>query len=340
MLDRLPTERDKREGALIWYAVASAAIEFKNLYNELDVFWTEAFADTASREYLIRRAKERGLIPYPATACVVQADLVGADVPINTRFNCGDFNYYVIAKNEDGTYQLQCETVGSAPNSVYGTLTPIDFVPGLESAELTELLTPGEDEEDTETFRQRYLDSFYAEAFGGNIADYKEKVGAMQGVGGVKVFPAWKGPGTVRVLFTTSEYKVPSAELVQTVQTAVDPETNHGEGLGTAPIGHTVTVEGVKSKNIDVGLHLTFQEGWNWESVLDSVNTTIDTYLNSLSQEWADSETLVVRINQLEALLLNVNGILDLSNTTINGGTVNLEIEGEYIPVRGTVTNS
>ena len=52
---------------------------------------------------------------------------------------------------------------------------------------------PGEDEEETESFRSRYLASFQAQSFGGNRADYLEKTEALPGVGGVRVFRAWNG---------------------------------------------------------------------------------------------------------------------------------------------------
>ena len=80
-----------------------------------------------------------------------------------------------------------------------------------------------------------------AQSFGGNVADYKERVNAMNGVGGVKVYPVWNGGGTVKLVIINSEFNVPSAELVGQVQTAVDPVQNSGRGVGIAPIGHVVT---------------------------------------------------------------------------------------------------
>ena len=44
----------------------------------------------------------------------------------------------------------------------------------------------------------------------------------------------------------TSEFKPPTEEFIQQVQTKIDPTQNNGEGLGIAPIGHIVTVEGAK----------------------------------------------------------------------------------------------
>ena len=55
-------------------------------------------------------------------------------------------------------------------------------------------------------------------AFGGNQADYKQKVSAIEGVGGVKVVPAFYGAGTVQLILKDSDMGVPSAELVAEVQ--------------------------------------------------------------------------------------------------------------------------
>lgn len=74
-----------------------------------------------------------------------------------------------------------------------GTLIPVEYVSGLTLAELVELIVPGDEEEETETFRQRVLDSFQSQAFGGNQADYIEKVRAIAGVGAVKVHAVWNG---------------------------------------------------------------------------------------------------------------------------------------------------
>lgn len=49
---------DTREGSLVWLGSAPVAMELQNLYLALDNLFAETFADTASREYLIRRAAE------------------------------------------------------------------------------------------------------------------------------------------------------------------------------------------------------------------------------------------------------------------------------------------
>ena len=376
---------DTREGSLVWYGDAPAAVELQNLYIALDTVLNETFADTATRPYLILRAAERGLSPQPASPAILQMAITPTTLflPLNTRFSIGELNYYVSADRGSGNYELTCETAGESGNNYTGTVIPIEYVDGLETCKITSVLVPGEDEEDTEIFRQRYLDSLNAQAFGGNRMDYIEKVNAIPGVGGVKVYRAWNGDlkpanmippkeaeawikglsgvpepvklwldtvyaaaknnmftvgGTVKLVVINSTFTVPSPTLVEQVQTAVDPLQNAGEGVGIAPIGHVVRVEGVQEETVDLGFALYYQRGWSWEDVSGYVTEAINGYFLELAQSWADQdEALVVRISQIESRLLGITGILDIANTTINEKAANHTLALDHIPVLGSL---
>lgn len=376
---------DTREGSLVWYGDAPAAVELQNLYIALDTVLNETFADTATRPYLILRAAERGLSPQPASPAILQMAITPTTLflPLNTRFSIGELNYYVSADRGSGNYELTCETAGEAGNNYTGTVIPIEYVDGLETCKITSVLVPGEDEEDTELFRQRYLNSLNAQAFGGNQIDYIEKANAIPGVGGVKVYRAWNGDlkpanmippkeaeawieglsgvpepvklwldtvyaaaknnmftvgGTVKLVVINSTFTVPSPTLVEQVQTAVDPLQNAGEGVGIAPIGHVVRVEGVQEETVDLGFALYYQRGWSWEDVSGYVTEAINGYFLELAQSWADQdEALVVRISQIESRLLGITGILDIANTTINEKAANHTLALDHIPVLGSL---
>ena len=211
------------------------------MYVQLDNVLNETFADTASREFLIRRASERGISPEPATKAILKGEF-NMDIPIGSRFSLEKLNYASIERISTGVYRMECETPGTDGNRQLGKLIPIDYIEGLTTAELTELLVPGEDEESTESLRKRYFENLDSQAFGGNQADYKQKVSAIDGVGGVKVSPTFYGPGTVQLIIKDSDMGAPSEELVEAVQQAVDPTEQTGKGVGLAPIGHKVTV--------------------------------------------------------------------------------------------------
>lgn len=339
MLDRVPGTLDKRPGSIIYDALAPAAVEMQLMYIELETVLNETFADTASREYLIKRAAERGLAPYPASKAVLKG-VFNIDVPIGSRFSGGDLNYVVLEKITDLEFRMECETAGAAGNNGVGALIPIEYVEGLTSAELTEVLIPGEDEEDTEVFRQRYFDSLESQAYGGNIADYRTKTNQLQGVGGVKVYPTWAGGGTVKLVIIDSDYEAPSPALIDSVQTQIDPVTNQGEGVGIAPIGHVVTVAGVTDQILNIATNLTYQAGWSWADVEASVQDKVDQYFLELKQGWESAENVIVRISQIEIRLLDLEGIVDIADTTLNGVAQNFVVDPDKIPARGVITDA
>lgn len=341
MLERIPDTVDKREGSIVYDALASAAVELQMAYIELDVILNETFADTASRDYLIRRASERNITPFPATKAIMKGEFtpITLDIPIGSRFSCGKLNYVVTEKIADGQYKMQCESAGEEGNAQSGQMIPIQYIDGLQTCSLTDILIPGENEEDTEVFRHRYIDSFDSQAFGGNVADYKEKTKAIDGVGGVKVYPVWNGGGTVKLVIIGSDFSAPSQILIDNVQTAIDPIQNQGVGAGLAPIGHTVTVVGCSESPVDVGMNITFQEGWNWDSMKMSIEGVIDDYFKELSSDWESLDNVVVRVSQIETRILNLTGVLDIADVTLNGSGQNLFIDANSIPIKGGVTH-
>lgn len=336
MLERVPSSIDKREGSVIFDALAPAAAELAQIYIEADVILNETFADTASREFLIKRTAERGIVPKAASNAVLKG-VFNIDIPLGSRFSLGNLNYTVTEKIKDFEFKLKCETEGREGNLYFGALIPIDYIDGLTSALLTEVLIQGEDEEDTEQLRSRYFNTLDSQAFGGNIADYKEKVDDLQGVGGIKVYPAWNGGGTVKLVIINSEHQKPSTELIDKVQNEIDPVVGQGSGVGIAPIGHVVTVLGVEEQVVDISTNISYQPDWEWIDVKREVEAAIDTYFLELNQLWAENDNLVIRISQIETRLLNVAGILDISGTTINGAEQNLVLGKDSIPVRGDV---
>ena len=339
MIDRVLAQNpniDTREGSIIYNALAPAAVELQNMYIEFDWILNQSFADTASREYLIKRAAEIGITPEEATKAILKGEF-NIDVPIGSRFSLDNLNYRVIEKISNGVFKLECETPGSEGNQQFGTLIPIDYIEGLTTAELIELLIPGEDEEATEALRQRYFDSFETDPYGGNKQDYIQKTNAIAGVGSTKVTPVWAGGGTVKITILDAEFNKASSTLIDTVQTILDPVSNQGEGLGIAPIGHVVTVDTATEIVVNVASTIIFDTGYNWDIVKDEAIAAINDYLLEIRKDWMNQTISYVRISQIERRLLTIPGVVDITGTTINGLAENLELNEYEIPILGGV---
>lgn len=332
-LSRVEKDIDKSEGSLIYTAISPIAWELAEAYILLDEVYNNCFADTASMEYLVRRAEERGIKPLDGTNAVLKG-IFNCEIPINSRFSSKDLFYVVVEKVKDFEYKLECETTGTEGNLNFGELTEVEFIEGLESARLAELLIPGEDDEDIEAFRERYLNSVNAQTFGGNIADYKNALSKMQGVGQTKIYPVWDGGGTVKIVFTDSTDSKPSEELVKEVQENIDPETS-GVGLGIAPVGHKVTVQGVDAVPINITSEITYDVGYSFATLGEGLKKAVKQYLLELSRAWDKTENLVIRTARIEMALLTVPGVIDVSGTTINGGSENIQLLPDEIPILG-----
>ena len=336
---RVASSLDKREGSIIFDALAPNSIESAMIYVALDTILSETFADTASRDYLILRCAERGIRPLPATAAV-GIGVFSMDIPTGTRFSCDKYNWVVTEKIESLKYSLTCETAGADPNGYTGQLIPIEYIEGLASAELTEIAIHGEDEEATETLRLRYLNSFDGQSYGFNRRQYIEVTEALPGVGGCKPYRAWDGPGTVKLVITGSDHQPPSSTLLSAVQTAIDPTVNGGDGMGLAPIDHEVTVVGADGTAVNLSTTLTFASGWNLTECLPYIENALDAYYLELNSTWSRETALIVRVSQIESRLLALAGIVDISGTTINGQAGNLTLDKDAVAVRGTFANA
>lgn len=94
------------------------------------------------------------------------------------------------------------------------------------------------------------------------------------------------------------------------MQKALDPES--GEGLGVAPIDHVVTVFGAEEETVDIELSITYKDGWSFEDVKPYIEEAIDGYFKELNEKWQESESIVVRISQIESRLLYLEGVFDI----------------------------
>ena len=342
MLDRVKDEFDRREGSVIYDATAPASIEFAELYILADVILKQAFARTADRDFLILRAAEFNIYPEPATQGEFEAQF-NIPVPIGSRFNYNEYNFIVteVLNADEHKYKVRCEQFGRSPNFVTGDITPIQGINGLTTAKILKNITPGEDEEETEVFRQRYFDALKSKAYGGNGADYKEKVLAIPGVGGVKVYRCWNGGGTVKLVILNSDYGPADDELVKEVDKVIDPQPK-GKGYGLAPIGHTVTIEKAEPVSINYTIEVTMTQGHQVSEIKPLIEEAIKQRLINRCKEWAkqdEKQFITVRSSIVTALVVELPNVLDVGHIQINGQNVSkLELKDNQIPVMGTIS--
>ena len=330
----------KTEGSLVHNAISIVAYEQERFYIQADYLLRQLYPETADYENLEKMCAKQNV--YPKDATFAEVKLVGdAEIPIGARFNLSAYNYTVIEKLSKYEYIARCETAGSAPNSLTGPVTPITFVNGLNSAKITEVTMMGSDKTTREQLLAQFKASFDSSSFCGNVAEYKLKLNAMDGIGGCKIYPVWKGGGTVKAVLISSEYGPVSEHLVSEIQEKMCPTPKAGYGI--AGIGHDMMVVSVEEVTATIATRITFMTGFSWSTCEKDIKAAIADYINSQRKTWADGDEhtyITIYVSRLESAILSVSGVLDIGDTTINGATSNLVLRWDQIPKIGTVTVS
>lgn len=321
MLNRVTSDVDKREGSIIYDALAPCAYQLAQTYFLLNNFIDLVSGDTAVGEYLDRVVADYGITRKAATYAIRQVNTTGA-VVIGTRWGLEDTTYIITELVSTNVYKAQCEQLGVIGNQYSGTLENIDNVAGI-TATVTAILTSGADEEADDNLRARFYSQIQSPSTSGNADNYKEWALEVPGVGDAKVFPLWNGAGTVKILVVDSNMAIDTS-LPATVETYIET---------VRPIGAAVTVDSPTSQTISVTANVVL----DGTQLLADVQTA---FIAALTEYLKDTvfETYSVSYAKIGSILLATAGVQDYNSLLVNGGTANITIGNEEMPIAGIVT--
>ncbi|OQP06853.1 baseplate J protein [Geobacillus sp. 46C-IIa] len=337
MLSRIPDDFDKRQGSVIWDMLAPSALELEQVYQQFDltVQWLFLNKDTP-REILVARAKDLGIEPKPAekaSGTVVFTGQPDTVIPANTRISTGDsvpIFFYTTSDatvTENGTVSVpvEAEVPGAAGNVPSGAITAlVSTIDGVESVTNPQAFENGIDEESDESILTRYFERITMPSSSGNDADYIRWAKEVPGIGYVRVFRRWNGPGTVRVVVITDQKKSPSPQMIDKVKDNIETKR---------PTLADVTVDGAREVSIDIDVKVTLNEQGDMETALQQIKNSINDYL--LNAAFFEQ---TVRYTKVGEAILNAGYVLDYENLKINGGTANIQLNDDEIAVLGRVT--
>jgi uncharacterized phage protein gp47/JayE len=358
MLDAVPDNIDKREGSIIYDALAPAALVMGQQSLDMANVIKETYIKTASGEFLDYRAIEHGTSRYPATQTEAKAKVLNDkkepldNVQVGDKFaSIGDSPiFYAVTKvNDDLTVELTAEVKGSSANSCIGQILPVTPNDLLSWAEITEITAPARDVESDDHLRARLLSSQSWIAYGGNVADYLDMTSKIDEVGAAQIYPTWNGGGTVKVVILNNNLMPASASLVQKVKNTLDPEDKQAEGYGLAPIDHAVTVTAPEELIVNVDISVKLDDTKVTRYVKDSITKAVEGYFQSLRKDWADInqklgrgyEETIYRSKILSQVMLT-EGVVNAKLPSLNGRDADIDLvfnnSKSQLPVVGTVT--
>lgn len=340
MMEQVPNDIDKREGSIVYDAIAPAAMVMSVRALDMANYLKQAHIETATGEFLDAFASDRGTNRESATYTKVKANIIDDNKNVVTSVDINDtfasvanepIFYHVITKNDDGTFILQANDAGSYANQYVGQIIPVTANDSVSWAEITEVSVPAKDAEDDDSLRSRLLSPNSYIAYGGNVADYKKMIeDKLNDVGAVQVYSAWQGGGTVKLVILDNTLNLPTKTLIAEVQNTIDPVDNSALGYGLAPIGHKVTVVAPDLLNISVNIDVVSDNKVSKDVLNNAIKNSINNYFISLRKSWDKSSNnhydLTVYRSQILAVVLQTEHVVNAELPKLNGNESDIEL--------------
>lgn len=357
MLDNVSNDIDKREGSIIYDALAPAAMVSAQQSLSLANILRETYIKTAQGEFLDYRAVEHGTSRYAATNAEVKARFNDDDgnqvnVEVGDRFASiaeSPIFYTVIKANNDGTAEMQAEEAGTSANSYIGQVLPVTPNDNLAWAEITEVTIPARDEEMDDHLRARLLNSNSWVAYGGNVADYLDMTSKIHDVGATQVYPVWNGAGTVKLVILNNDLMPASQTLTKKVKEEIDPEESTTQGYGLAPIDHRVTVVAPEAFEVNITMNVTIAENANIDTIRTNIKASLEELFKSLRKDWSTIDSvngrgykLTVYRSKILSRVMTLENVTNATMPQLNGKDEDLQLvfsnTTSQLPVLGEVT--
>lgn len=349
VLGRLKTDLQTREGSFTHDVIAAAAEEICEVYHALDALVPAFYVDETSGEYIDRQAGIVGIVRKAGTAArcpITFTGSEGASIPAGAAYYTASgalaasgLAFYLEAPVtiRDGTGEgtLIAAEVGDAYNIAAGeivtALRNYGGVTGFTNAEAD----GGTDPETDEALLARYLERMRKPATSGNPWHYQLWAKEVEGVGAARVVSKWNGPGTVKVIVADQDLRPATEAAVAACAAHIEAER---------PIGPEVTVEAAKTLEVTVEAAVTLEGGVALSGVREALEEAAAEYFRStaapafggsvdLQFETMEEGAYPLLYNRIAFLLLSIPGVADYTALTLNGGTENLSVPADTLPV-------
>ena len=319
-------------GSYAYTLIAPVSYQLWVYYTQLEAMVSMVFPDKNSGIWIDKHANMYGIIRKEGEKAEAKITFTGTDgvkIPAGKVFLTEDGLKFSLKSDTyiPETGILIAAEVGLKYNVGKNEIS-IQQTPqsGLKSWTTTEA-TGGVDPETDESLVSRYYDRLRKPATSGNVYHYQQWAREVPGVGAVKVYPIWDGPGTVKLVLAGDGYTVPDEEIVQAAADYIET---------VRPIGADVTVEAATALTVTVAATVVLDNGGNLEKIKTEFEEKLAEYLLSL----AFSTKSEVVLTYAGHLLSECSGVYDYSGLTLNGQAKNLTVDETDIPILGEVNLS
>lgn len=335
LIDEIGNNFDKSAGGFVYDLTKAIAIKLEEQQNKVTHVVDKMDVDNLHGDELRRFVYQHtGLEwkgPTKATTEILINAAPNAVVQVGDLVAAGTVFYefveeVVVASIGQGRGMAMCQQPGRVGNVPTGAINSMPVtISGVTSVINLNAVDNGYNAETDQELRERYYQRLRKPGKAGNTQHYIEWAKEVVGVGKVKPMPRFNGPLTMKILIIDANDSIPNPELVLNTAQHITKEMPFGveELLISAP--ETIA--------INVAAELTVAEGLTPTDLKLTIETEIENYLKSLI-----FEASYVSIAQIGNVILNVSGVVDYANLTLNDDTERVDIPENYVAVLGMVT--
>lgn len=177
--------------------------------------------------------------------------------------------------------------------------------------------------EEDESLRQRTLETLASLPASGNADHYAVWCAQIPGILRVRVLPLHRGAGTVDVVAVSPDGTAPDEAVLEQARQLVNAQR---------PVGADAQVLGAGETPLNIGAGVTLADAGTLESVQAAFTQRLARFCLDCALR-----TNTVSYARVLQLLLETDGVADVSGLTLNGGSGSLTLEDTAIPVPGTL---
>ncbi|MGE5627837.1 MAG: baseplate J/gp47 family protein [Solirubrobacterales bacterium] len=331
------TDVDVGKNSLIYNALMPCCYELSYQSLMLDEAVKMVFAQLAVEngysDYIDLRCAEQGLsrkTATTATGTIKVTGIAGYTLPAGALVSTVlGLTYKTDAAltlvDTTGYVNITANESGSGYNAAIGDICkmPVAYE-GITSITNEEAIVNGYDIETDEELYNRYLTKIQKSATSGNAKEYEDWALSITGCGAAKAHPLWNGNGTVKVVVANSNKAAADSTLVNAIAAYIET---------VRPIGATVTIASVVEVAINISMTLQYDTAYTLDDVKTNIQNAVKDYLYSVALN-----TTTISYNKILAIIMDADGVNDISNLLINSGTSSITINDGQVAVIGTVT--
>ena len=323
------------EGTLLQIILAPGAYVFWEGLQALRAQVPISFVDETSGRFIDKNAAGYGITRKPGTAASVLLTFTGsAGTTISAGTLCvtqdglGFATDEALTLDEDGsgTVTATADAVGTAYNVPAGAIVSMQQAVSGVTALTNEDAAAGGTDPETDTALFARLDAYKkTPPTSGNDRHYHQWALAVNGVGAASVIRCWDGPGTVKVIIADMAPRPVEEELRAEVAAYIETQR---------PVTAEVTVESAAGVPVTVSVTVTTDGTVSKLNTEKELTERLAEYLGEI----AFTEGAEVVYNRVLALVMGLPGVTDCADLLVGGGTDNVPLDANEIPMLGTVT--